>query len=99
MPYGFGVDNAGSCNRRGSPGGGQRRAVRRCHLRFAAGDVIDAGSVGFVTGTATVGFNAGTLTVSEGTQGASFNLSGGYAANGFQIIGSDGHGGSEVGYG
>ena len=66
---------------------------------FAAGDVIDAGSVRFVAGTTTVGFNAGTLTVSEGTQSASFSLSGSFAANGFQIIGSDGHGGTEVSYG
>jgi len=65
---------------------------------FAAGDVIDVRAVGFVTGTTTVGFNAGTMTVSEGPQSAGFSLSGTYAANGFQIIGSDGHGGTEVTY-
>jgi hypothetical protein len=37
--------------------------------------------------------------VSEGAQSTSFSLSGSYATNGFQIIGSDGHGGTEVGYG
>lgn len=65
---------------------------------FATGDVIDAGAVGFVTGTTAVGFDAGTLIVSEEAQSAAFILSGSYAADGFQIIGSDGHGGTEVGY-
>jgi hypothetical protein len=65
---------------------------------FAAGDVLDAGAIGFVSGTTSVGFNAGTLTVSDGAPGASFVLSGSYAAGGFHIIGSDGHGGTEVGY-
>jgi len=65
---------------------------------FASGDVIDAASVGFVTGTTTVGFSGGTLTVSEGASSVAFSLSGSYAADGFHSIGSDGHGGTEVGY-
>jgi hypothetical protein len=65
---------------------------------FAAGDVLDAGAIAFVTGTTTVGFNAATLTVSEGAQSAAFVLSGSHAAGGFHVIGSDGHGGTEVGY-
>jgi hypothetical protein len=65
---------------------------------FASGDVLDAASVRFVTGTTTVGFNGGTLTVTDGAQSAGFMLTGSYAANGFQIIGSDGHGGTEIGY-
>jgi large repetitive protein len=65
---------------------------------FAAGDVIDAAEVMYAQGTSTVGFNAGTLTVTDGAQSATFSLSGSYAANSFQIIGSDGHGGTEVGY-
>jgi hypothetical protein len=64
---------------------------------YQAGDVIDAASVEFVTGTTTAGFNGGTLTVSEGTQSAAFALSGSYAAGGFHVIGSDGHGGTDVG--
>jgi hypothetical protein len=65
---------------------------------FAAGDVIDAGGVGYVTGTTMAGFNGGVLTVSTGAQSASFSLAGVYDPNGFQIIGSDGHGGTQVGY-
>jgi hypothetical protein len=65
---------------------------------FVTRDEIDAASVGFMTGTTSVGFNAGTLTVREGTQSASFSLSGTYAAGLFQIA-SDGHGGTEVTYG
>jgi hypothetical protein len=64
---------------------------------FASGDVIDAASVAFITGTTTVGFNAGTLTVSEGASSAVFTLSGSYAADGFQIE-SDLHGGTGITY-
>jgi hypothetical protein len=65
---------------------------------FAAGDVIDAASVGFNAGTTTVGFNNGTLTVANGANAAAFTLSGSYSAGGFQI-GSDGHGGTGVTFG
>ena len=65
---------------------------------FAVGDLIDVASVTYAQGTTTVGFNAGTLTVTDATPSAAFTLSGSYASNGFQIIGSDGHGGTEVGY-
>jgi uncharacterized repeat protein (TIGR03803 family) len=66
---------------------------------FAAGDVIDAAGVGFVTGTTAVGFVGGTLTVSDGAAQAGFTLAGTYDAGSFHVIGSDGHGGTEVGYG
>ena len=66
---------------------------------FAAGDVIDAAGVGFVTGTTAVGFVGGTLTVSDGAAQAGFTLAGTYDAGSFHVIGSDGHGGSDVGYG
>jgi hypothetical protein len=64
---------------------------------FGVGDAIDAAGVGFVTGTTTVGFNSGTLTVSNASQSAAFALTGSYAQGGFQL-GSDGHGGTAVGY-
>ncbi len=64
---------------------------------FAPGDGIDAAGVGFVPGTTTVGFSGGTLTVTDGAQKAAFSLTGSYEASGFQI-GSDGHGGTGVGY-
>ena len=64
---------------------------------FASGDEIDVAGVGFVSGTTTVGFSGGTLTVSGGGQSASFALAGSYAAGAF-TIGSDGHGGTGVGF-
>jgi hypothetical protein len=57
-----------------------------------------AASVGFITGTPMVGFNAATQSVTHGALSAAFSLSGSYAANGFHSNGSDGHGGTDVGF-
>jgi hypothetical protein len=41
---------------------------------------------------------SGTLSVTDGTQSASINFAGSYSARNFTLLGTDGHGGTLIGY-
>jgi hypothetical protein len=70
-------------------------------INFGGSDVIDVTDL-LPAATKPLAYvdhgGSGTLSVTDGTQSASINFAGSYSARNFTLLGTDGHGGTLIGY-